>query len=1407
MRENNGKGAVTQKNVSLFSSSTERVIAVRGNPSDPNAAPTTWIVTHDFNTNAFRVYPLTAQGVGTPITYTIGATHGPEQPNGEGYVKASADGSQIAIVIPGADGEKNLVELFDFDPATGEITNRVTIDLGNAPPPAYGVEFFGEKLYVSLRGNGTTQSKLLQFTLTDRDSSAIAQSRIAIDSSDFVYGALQVGPDQKIYLAVEGQPSIGVINNPGGNTVAEVDFNDQGFDLEGGTSGLGLPNNGPTESRSYGQSFAFEGPPCTDGGTPVTYRFQAQPDRAGGDPAKSTYLWTFPGGRNYNMFEVQHAFPGPGTYVVNLRIFNDCIPGGEDVEPQTIVIGENPPNINLGPDQNICPSTNPVTLSAYPANVNPAVTYQWNLPGGSTSTSKTVQATVSGTYTVFAISVGGQCIKADSVNINFSAPVVNLGSDTTLCQGNTLVLNAANPGSTYAWFNVTANQALSETSQTITVNPAATTTYSVTVTDPRFPNCPVTDAISVSIGAPSTYPAPTVVNATNCTGANSTGSITLNGLNPADQVVWNNGATGGVLSNVPPGLYTATITNASGCPTTISAAINATNSTLAYTSNAPLQIACANPVVPATLQLTAAAGNTGTPTSVIWRNAAGQTVQQGNSLSFSTIVAGIYSVEIRDAAGCRFSLDNLAVTASPGRPEAPNPSVVNTSCSPNFSATLYPNYSGQVQPVTYQWTGPNVVSTNPDGTATVGSPGVYTLRVINQATPACFTEAQVSVTGPPTTPFQLQDVTACGQAGQVVEVNATTVGWDIYEWRNANNQVVSSGPRAQVPAGTYTVRVRNSRTGCEASDQVTVTFNAPPAAPTAALREICVNSPVPALTATGAAGASFVWYSNQALTIQVGTGASFTPQINTNTARELTYYVVQVVNGCPSPAASVILRINPNPPVPTISGTNVFCQGGNTVLTSSATAGNQWLLNGQPIAGQTGRTLTVTQAGNYSVRVTAATCSSTSLAFRVDQAAQPAAPVAQSPAAICVGEPVPALNAAATGNNNIRWYNNPNLTGNAVASGSSFTPTVNNQVAGTFTFYAVQGTNGCLSPATVVTITINAVPTRPTIANAAPVICSGAGIPPFTISNPAANATYIWYSNANLTTEAGRGTSFSPNLTSNALPGVYAYYVVQSVGTCRSQQAEARLTINRSPIVNLGPDRTICIDDSVTLDATNQGTDITYRWSTTQTTPTIQPTRSGTYSVTVTIGNCSVTDEVTLNVLPSVRTNVVTREVAVCTSDLQVKPVNLDAGPGDFTYFWPQLNRRERIVEVNQPGVYDVILTNSAGCSKTEKITVLDRCDARVFVPEAFTPNGEAPNDLLEIKGAYVIDSRIVIYNRWGEVVFAADNILESGSFWDGTYRGQPAQSGTYAWKITYKSRDYPDREPTVMRGGVLLIR
>ncbi|GAB3266700.1 hypothetical protein GCM10027347_34890 [Larkinella harenae] len=89
----------------------------------------------------------------------------------------------------------------------------------------------------------------------------------------------------------------------------------------------------------------------------------------------------------------------------------------------------------------------------------------------------------------------------------------------------------------------------------------------------------------------------------------------------------------------------------------------------------------------------------------------------------------------------------------------------------------------------------------------------------------------------------------------------------------------------------------------------------------------------------------------------------------------------------------------------------------------------------------------------------------------------------------------------------------------------------------------------------------------------------------------------------------------------------------------------------------------------------------------------------------------------------------------------------------------------------------------------------------RIFVPDAFSPNGDGVNDLLEVKGSTYIESiHLTVYNRWGEVVFRSEN--REG--WDGAIGGQPAPPGSYAYRITTVDQAGLKTEKT---GSVLLIR
>lgn len=69
-----------------------------------------------------------------------------------------------------------------------------------------------------------------------------------------------------------------------------------------------------------------------------------------------------------------------------------------------------------------------------------------------------------------------------------------------------------------------------------------------------------------------------------------------------------------------------------------------------------------------------------------------------------------------------------------------------------------------------------------------------------------------------------------------------------------------------------------------------------------------------------------------------------------------------------------------------------------------------------------------------------------------------------------------------------------------------------------------------------------------------------------------------------------------------------------------------------------------------------------------------------------------------------------------------------------------------------------------------------------VYIPSAFTPNGDGINDTFGIKGEGIKNFTLRIYNRWGELVFESNNPKQQ---WDGTYQGKPEMSDTYVYQLT----------------------
>ena len=178
------------------------------------------------------------------------------------------------------------------------------------------------KICPALRlSGGQTGGQNWQFDISLADSARIADSKILIDSSATqVYGALQIGSDGRIYLAIKDSPFLGVINDPNEDSQEEVLFVRNGISLGGKFSQLGLPNfvqNFTEPSTGPGFTYADT---CSNQAT----NFQASPLC---DPIKDTYTWNFGDGSapmSGQNQQVQHTYRMAGTYTVSLTLRNRC---------------------------------------------------------------------------------------------------------------------------------------------------------------------------------------------------------------------------------------------------------------------------------------------------------------------------------------------------------------------------------------------------------------------------------------------------------------------------------------------------------------------------------------------------------------------------------------------------------------------------------------------------------------------------------------------------------------------------------------------------------------------------------------------------------------------------------------------------------------------------------------------------------------------------------------------------------------------------------------------------------------------------------------------------------------------------------------------------------------------------
>ncbi|MEM9023349.1 MAG: gliding motility-associated C-terminal domain-containing protein, partial [Bacteroidota bacterium] len=154
----------------------------------------------------------------------------------------------------------------------------------------------------------------------------------------------------------------------------------------------------------------------------------------------------------------------------------------------------------------------------------------------------------------------------------------------------------------------------------------------------------------------------------------------------------------------------------------------------------------------------------------------------------------------------------------------------------------------------------------------------------------------------------------------------------------------------------------------------------------------------------------------------------------------------------------------------------------------------------------------------------------------------------------------------------------------------------------------------------------------------------------------------------------------------------------------------------------------------------------------------------------------------------------------VCFTDLEGQGVVLDAGLTDGIYTW-STGDTSQVLEVFQGGTYMVTVTNGFQCIDADTVTITNECFSSIWFPKAFTPNDDLLNDGFRGFGDNIDNYHLMIFNRWGEMLYDESGLHAS---WDGLGgNGESYPQGIYTYRIYYRDANGVSKE---LIGNVTIV-
>jgi len=993
------------------------------------------------------------------------------------------------------------------------------------------------------------------------------------------------------------------------------------------------------------------------------------------------------------------ASSGQSPYTFN---WDNNLPLGQN--PTTLVLVSNTQYKLTVTDVNGCQATDVVNIFINPLPIANAgnntticfgkslllqasggVSYQWS--NNINSSQNNVSPIINTNYIV-TVTDGNGCTASASVNIDVSPlPLVNAGSDKTICKGGEAILIATNANS-YLWSNT------DPTSNT-KVTPNVTTVYTVTGTGPN--GCTASDDVTVFVNA---LPSISINAGQNQTVCDAGSSVTLTATGGSTYEWSENNATTSSIVVIPPTTttYKVTGTDVSGCSNTASVIV----------------VLSSRPSVDAGNSKTICSGETvvlqaiGTPNSTYLWNPGGDIT---SSISVKPAITTIYEVTI-SKDGCTAS-DNVSITVNemPIASAGPDVTICEGTCT-KLHATGGTSYT---------WTG-GTIDANMDV-----CPIVTTTYTVTAQIKTCtnIDEVIVFVTPAPSLAVTT-DKTIC--AGESVPLNAS--GANTYSWydkvvyQNTNSNITVS------PVSTTTYYVEGVKNGCSSTAVVIITVNPIPSISAGPDKTLCFGTGSVSIVGSGAD--NYLWNPG----LLTGSSIEVAP---TSTQK---YIVTGTSKGCTA-TDEMFVNVLPLPDAGISATKNVICEGESVTITASGGGSYKWSAGGQTT---TSITEYPTSTQSYEVTVTKDGCEKTAKTI-INVNLKPTLN-AGADLTVCKGGSA-TINVSTNGS--LVWSDtktsttrteNPSVTTtytmtstlngcqatddvivnvlpipNAyagedvticdgitaqlkVVGGSSWKWSYNNSQAQivnvtpsvTTTYYVTVDANGCTNDDAVV-VFVNQIP----VADGGPdqTVCKGTTVDLTAKSCP--SCTYTWAGGI-----IGSSIySVTPNITST-------YYLTVTANGC-SSSASVIINVLSVPTASAGADVTICAGACTKLEATGGNT---YSWSTGSTANFIDacPAITQTYKVVVKAANgCTALDDVVVTV-----NNIVANagsDKTVCKGN----SVILDGSPsGADTYLWTPTSENKKSITVSPlvTTIYKLEISKD-GCTASDDVFVT------VYAPSA----------------------------------------------------------------------------------------